>query len=347
MSSGQKQLYAILVVIGIVATTSLYVLQNTLNITDERSITLIGNEDTPLELSLTEIQEMDSIERFGSFHNSYGNIRGAGTYVGVLVSDLINLIGGMEETDIIHVNATDYGQVFTYQKIYPSHDIYDLQGDMVLAYGYNGTTIPEYEQGFRLAFLPEDGLYTNDDANQSSSPEFFSGAAGPQSVSNVVSISIVSPTTEPFIFQINFGENVYRYTMNKLMSFDPVTGEGGYLKSTGTVVGQFNYTGVQVTDLLDDVGTTGINFTLEVVASDGYSSEYNQSQVEGVMEGFDSSTKSSQGLQNFTMILAYHENGEPLSEGGPLRIVFLNEDGYLSEGRFWAKFVVRINIIMP
>ena len=47
------------------------------------------------------------------------------------------------------------------------------------------------------------------------------------------------------------------------------------------------------------------------------------------------------------MVLAYEENGTIISSenGGPLKIVFLNEDGNLTDGFRWAKDVVSITIL--
>ena len=50
---------------------------------------------------------------------------------------------------------------------------------------------------------------------------------------------------------------------------------------------------------------------------------------------------------NSTMVLAYEENGTTISgeNGGPLKIVFLNEDGNLTDGSRWAKDVVSITVL--
>ena len=153
------------------------------------SIDVINKDGTRQTIAISQMLSMQSVEAYGAYENSYGNPRGNGTYKGVNVSDLIDLAGGMESTDLIVVNASDgYSVTFPYEKVYPSLSIHELQGDMILAYSYNGTTAPEWELGLRIIFLPEDEYYSNADANATTPSEYFGGAAGPQCVSNVVTI---------------------------------------------------------------------------------------------------------------------------------------------------------------
>ncbi|MEM5812326.1 MAG: hypothetical protein QW286_01280, partial [Candidatus Aenigmatarchaeota archaeon] len=294
-----------------------------------------------------EMLSMPAIERNGSFQNSYGNIRGQGDYKGVRVADLIELVGGMTEEQIVTVRAIDgYCQNFTYSNVYPNESQYQYQGDMVLAYQYNGTLIPDYQDGPRLMFLPEDGYFSNDDANRTIDPQFFTGAAGPKLVSRVAKIIVAErPQPEPKILFVTRGETQLSYSLTEIMQMPSISGLGGYKKSSGTIVGPFNYTGVTMQHILSLTGEPLVNYSIEVIATDNYTTYYNMTQIEGHLLSYNATTGESAGVQNCTLIIAYRQDGMPISDGGPLRIAVLNADGYVTDGHLWAKYVIRIRVI--
>ncbi len=347
LSNESGKLYAIIVIMIIIASVSLaFISLNPLQPASQTSIDIISADGEVETVSLSDMLGMTVIEGTTSFQNSYGNVRGSGSYRGVKIADLLELVGGMEEEQLLTVNASDgYSIKFNYGKVFPNNTAYDLQGDMVLAFEYNGTLVPEWEEGFRLIFIPEDGYYDNSDAESSTPIEIFPDAAGPQCVENVAKIILENP--EPSALQIINYDKSYRFSMNELQSLDNITGEGAYIKSTGTVVGPFTYTGVVIETLLSQIGNVPVEYSLEVIASDGYKTYFTQDQVEGNFTAYDPITKESLGPKNFTLTLAYYEGGEPLSTelGGPLRFVTLSNDGYLTDSHYWAKDVVKINIM--
>ncbi|MHA1637737.1 MAG: hypothetical protein ACTSUO_03375 [Candidatus Thorarchaeota archaeon] len=187
-----KQLYAVLgivIILTAASLTALVLMQNPSN--DEPLLNLHGNNGTTHVLSMGELLALDSIERTGSYENSFNNTRGNGDYIGAKIADIIDLIGGMGSDDIVIINATDgYSQTFTYENVYPTETQFDIQGDFALVYSFNGTTLPEYTEGPRLMFLPDDGLFSNADAALVIDPEYTADAAGPKLVSNVAEISV-------------------------------------------------------------------------------------------------------------------------------------------------------------
>ncbi len=157
---------------------------------------VVSGRDGSVSLSLEDLMEMPWIEGYSSYQNFYGNWKGHGTYRGVLLSDLLALVGGIQEGDVIRVESSDgYYQEFCYWNIHPNETWYSAQGDMILAYEFNGTPVPDWENGFETAFLPEDGAYSNDDC-LATSAEGQGGnvylSAGSRWVKAVTKISVIA-----------------------------------------------------------------------------------------------------------------------------------------------------------
>ena len=143
---------------------------------------------------------------------------------------------------------------------------------------------------------------------------------------------------------VSVGNTTESYNFTQLKGMDSVTGWGGYKKTTGTIVGPYTYTGVPMLSLLSSVGTVPAGYSLEVRSRDGYTTYLSRAQVEGRFEGYTPDGEDA-GTINCTLLLAYYEDNAPLESGGPLRIVTMNEDGNLTDGRLWAKDVINITLI--
>ncbi len=341
----QGKLIAVLVGVIVLAGASIGAIMLLQQPSAGPSIDVIKKDSTQQTIAFSRILSMESVEAYGAYENSYGNPRGNGTYKGVKVSDLVDLAGGMESTDLIVVNASDgYSVTFPYSKVYPSLSTQDLQGDMILAYSYNETMTPEWELGFRIIFLTEDEYYSNADAETTTPEEYFPGAAGPQCVSNVATIQIVERELDEFALTITVGGTTVGYTMNEILALSSIAGEGGYKNRHGTLTGPNNYTGVAFYNLLRWVSDLPESYEISILTSDGIVPTINQSVVEGTLIGYNSTTGNSVGQINCTMILAYEINGEGLGEDGPLRIAFLNVNEYLTTSTLWIKSVVKITV---
>nr|KXH72712.1 MAG: hypothetical protein AM325_01425 [Candidatus Thorarchaeota archaeon SMTZ1-45] len=130
----------------------------------ERDRVVIRGSDEDVTLSLSDLTDMETIEGWSSFQNQLGNWRGYGLYRGVRVSDLLELVGGMGNSDIVRVISFDgYSQNFSYDNVYPNSSWYDIQGDMILAFKMNETDVLEWTDGMRLVMLPADEAYSNED----------------------------------------------------------------------------------------------------------------------------------------------------------------------------------------
>lgn len=336
MDSNQTKLVSILVIAVILAGGALVALQF-LQIPEDNSsdyfVEVVGAGGNSQNVTLSEMMLMDSVSGNSSYQNTYGNVRGAGVYTGVKVSDLLDLVGGVDEGFVVRVIATDgYSQTFERSKVYPNSTIWNIQGDMILAYEYNGTIVPDYEEGIRLAFTPEDGYYSNADANATTDPNPV--AAGPQWVSNVVKIEVLE----------NLYNSTFTLSESVLRAMESVTGDGGYKKKSGDIVGPFNFTGVSLRTLLEEYFTLPEDYIVIARSRDGYAAEYTKSIVEGAVNGYNATGYPLDEI-NSTVVIAYEQNGSAIIDNGPLRLVFLNEDGNLTDGFRWVGDVVSIAVL--
>jgi len=149
-----------------------------------------------MTLGLHDFESLASIQRWGQYENLYGNFRGSGFYHGVLISDLLALIGGMNSNQILVVEAHDgFQQTYGYANVYPNASWYPLQGDFLLAFQYNTTSPPEWTDGPRLAFLPLDGVYSNLDCEATSYPGqgyYIYPSAGARWVRTVIRLQLLN-----------------------------------------------------------------------------------------------------------------------------------------------------------
>jgi hypothetical protein len=93
----------------------------------------------------------------------------------------------------------------------------------------------------------------------------------------------------------------------------------------------------------------GINelCSLRITADDGYSMVYTYEQILGHnFVTFDPATgNETQPTEPLTTVLVYHKDGMNLtSDEGPLRVAVLGSEGLLTEGHWWIKYVVKIEI---
>ena len=150
------------------------------------------------------------------------------------------------------------------------------------------------------------------------------------------------------VLTIQGSSSTNNYTMAEIKEFQSVTGNGGYRKSTGTLVGPNIYKGVELLTILEDVGGLAPGEELEIIASDDYKIVLSYEILQGHLIAYDSVTGDNLGIGNFSIILAYEMDGGNLAPGdGKLRVACLAEEGenYLSDSSIWVKDVVSLNVI--
>jgi hypothetical protein len=137
------------------------------------NLTLVASNGTEVVLHSTDIAGLPSYRAFGGYKNVLGNIRGLGNYTGVPFTTLCDLVGGINNGDILRVSASDYAINFTYDQVKNGDFItFDpATGDEVshlqpltpiIAYYKNDTNISSTDGGpLRLAIVGSEGLVTN------------------------------------------------------------------------------------------------------------------------------------------------------------------------------------------
>jgi DMSO/TMAO reductase YedYZ molybdopterin-dependent catalytic subunit len=140
---------------------------------------------------------------------------------------------------------------------------------------------------------------------------------------------------------------VKNITEKDITSMQNIVMKGGYKTSAGSIRGISNYTGVKLSDVLKLIGGINQENSLRVTAADEYSMVYTWEELSGNFLTFDPATgDETNNTKPFIPVLAYLDAGKPLaSSDGPLRFVILGEEGLITEGHFWVKQTVKIEVI--
>jgi len=123
--------------------------------------------------------------------------------------------------------------------------------------------------------------------------------------------------------------------------------KGGFKTSAGYLRGIGNYTGIPMTTLCNLVGGINNSCSLRITAEDGYTMVYTYDQIMGNdFVTFDPATgDETNHTQQLTVILAYYKDNLNLtSDEGPLRLAIVGSEGVLTEGHWWIKNVVKVEI---
>ncbi|MBN1677582.1 MAG: hypothetical protein JW880_03500 [Candidatus Thermoplasmatota archaeon] len=478
---GAKAIAAIVIVVVILIAAPLTYLVMTSDYGEIFHVQVVGKTGET-QLDLTDLEGMTYFEAVSSYQNSFGNWRGNGTYGGVLLSEIADLVGGMVAGDVMTITADDgYWQNYSYYQVYADLNYADIQGDIILAYKFNGTSAPDWEDGPMVAVLSPDGAFSNMDFNATADrdPEYsratsagslwtrlvskitisplytewavtlgdlegseteltrteyvtldywfgesyvdaklrnWSGApltavlgliddddptsynaslaasnysvevsaadgyskvmsiecltadvciladklngtaleeddyplklVGPallstQRISQVASITMI-PLQET-VLTVQCDDTILDFTMYDVKGLSAMTSYGGFIKTTGAVIGPNEYTGVKLTDLVALVSSAE-DYSVEVTATDGYSMVYSYSQVHDGTFAFYDTNGVLQGTGNFVMIVAYEQDGLPLFDMD-LRIAIVDDSAPITDGHFWSKYVRNITIL--
>jgi hypothetical protein len=298
------------------------------------------------EFTLADLKSLTITSGISEYQNSYGNWRDKGVYKGVPISVLAEEVGGIQQGDIMIATSEDnYTQVFPYENIYPSTAWETIQGEMILAYEVNETEVPDWENGLRIAFLPADEQFSNEDSDQTSSLE-AKGAASRKWAKWVNKIEFRRESEK-----VTFGFDSTNYTLSwsQVLKLRAINQSGHYITRENEVSDLVYYKGVNLTHVLDLMIDIEEGFSVEIVASDGYSRTFSRDQFLGNTTLYDSSGNEigQGGPENVNLILAYYEGAEKLAaDSGPFRSVYVGPNSPITSSRYWIKSVVYIKIVV-
>jgi DMSO/TMAO reductase YedYZ molybdopterin-dependent catalytic subunit len=156
------------------------------------------------------------------------------------------------------------------------------------------------------------------------------------------------PSIPEFILTL-IGENGTAFNLDE-SDFEVLTSMemiSGLMTSAGSIKSIANYTGVPISELCNFVGGINNDSSLRVTAADDYSMIFTWAELSGEFVTFNPVTGDEvKNNGNLVPCLAYFINGEPLEEGhGPLRMVVLSEEELITEGHYWIKEVVKVEVI--
>jgi len=130
----------------------------------EPAIEIVLPSGTTRTVTLAALRRLPVLSRPGEYQNQFGNWRDAGTYTGVRLADLF----GNVAYATVEVVAADGYHVFI-ERVRVENPEYP----MIIAYAYGGVEVPSWEDGFRIAILPEDGRVSNEEYRTTSAGSYW------------------------------------------------------------------------------------------------------------------------------------------------------------------------------
>jgi DMSO/TMAO reductase YedYZ molybdopterin-dependent catalytic subunit len=257
-------------------------------------VTVTGDISTPTTLTVQDLSAMP-------LTNVTVTIKGeTATYVGVTILELLNKVGASWDTGFITLVGSDgYSKTINFYQAYNSTQY--AGKEIILAFAENGKWIPGTSEGpFWLiapGFAPSYDVYSVTEIKLQ-----------PWTISVT---GITSPMTLVSGNMTNYGVQTVQ------AAFAP----GGQPQITA------NWTGVSLWIILQAGGIPSGASSVTVTGIDGYSQEFNISQV-----------------QSIGMLIGYQENGQYLtpSMGQPYRLMFSSAD--YKWGRYWVSWVAQITV---
>ena len=257
-------------------------------------VTVTGDISTPTTLTVKYLSTMP-------LSNVTVTIKGTtATYVGVTLLELLNKAGASWDTGFITLVGSDgYSKTINFYQAYNS-TLYAGK-EIILAFAENGKWIPGTSNGpFWLiapGFTPAYDVYSVTQINLQ-----------PWTIS-------VTGTTSPMTL---ISSNLTKYGTQTVQA---VFAPGGQPQVTA------NWTGVPLWNILQAGGIPSGATTVTLTGIDGYSQQFNISQV-----------------QSIAMLIGYQENGQYLTPnmGQPYRLVLPSAD--YKWGRYWVSWVAQITV---
>jgi len=161
-----------------------------------------------------------------------------------------------------------------------------------------------------------------------------------------VSSTTFDPAVKDWRLTLN-GTSLKFLSLEDLRYYPAVTGFGYAVSTTGIRFGPYTCTGVDLRDLIADVGGMNPGDQVWISAPDGYMWVFDAEQLTG--KGFVTFNRDLKEIPSppLRVILMYEQDKKPVSydDGGPAKIVIMSDEpGIVTEGSAWVKWVNTIEI---
>jgi hypothetical protein len=340
----------IIVIVSISAVAAEYVLaqqpkqQN--NQLPAMSLTIVGSDKTTKTLTETDIAALESYTGSGGIRSHGNQISGVGSYTGVPVLTLLDLVGGIKSSETLTATASDnYTMTYTYDAVihgqgFTTYDSSGSQKDatqplqLVLTYSFEGSTLSSDEGPLRIGVLGSEGLITQGNQWEKMVVKLQVNSAEPASTPSPTSKPTTKPTSSPTptatptatptptltptlnlpatqVQIIGATGTTITIDQTNLASYPQTSGLGGKFKSQSGTFDYGTYTGTSITTLLDLAGGMNSSQVLCVTGADGYAKNFTYAQVTCTgLTMYDPATNNTVTPTNpVTMIVAYYYNG--------------------------------------
>ena len=142
------------------------------------------------------------------------------------------------------------------------------------------------------------------------------------------------------VLTVFYGGEKWGYTLPGLRDIDAFSGVGSMMTKIG-VKGPYNFTGVRLDLLLEDLDISGDSVWAQVIALDGYTVTFSGDEIQGNVEVFDESGNITDNV--VTLLVVYSQDGIPLDSGdGPLRLAYVGQENCVTQSSYWVKQVTEI-----
>ena len=119
------------------------------------SVVVVDTDGRERTITRDEIDRLPELCRRGEYQNQYENWRDEGVYCGPRLIDLLGEIGDYVSVVVVAVDG--------YRVEIERWRIEDEAYPLVLAHSFEGRSVPDWPDGYRIAVLPEDGSVSNAD----------------------------------------------------------------------------------------------------------------------------------------------------------------------------------------
>lgn len=162
---------------------------------------------------------------------------------------------------------------------------------------------------------------------------------------------IEKPTVQ---LNVTYNNTEYTYNFTNIENLESTTGTARYLKAspffkTGTIIispemneSAYQYTGVKISTLLQDIQNLPETYNVTLSAPDGYSTTLNNSEIAGNLVTYTENGNETD--VEVSVILSYKKNGEYLPDDEATLRVAVVGDEPISLSNLWVSNVVNIEI---